>query len=54
MIFENEPIAETQFNDFNEKANINPTYLPKYDPDFWKGYNVIEPNQAIKNFKSIE
>ena len=54
VIFENEPIAETQFNGFTEKANVNPTYLPKYDPDFWKGYNVIEPNQAIKDFKSIE
>ena len=54
VVFENESIAETQFNDFTEKANVNPTYLPKYDPDFWKGYNVIEPNQAIKDFKSIE
>ncbi len=54
VIFENESIAETVFNGFTEKASINPTYLPKYDPDFWKGYNVIEPNQAIKDFKSIE
>ena len=54
VVFENEPIAESQFNSFSEKANVTPTYLPKYDPDFWKGYNVIEPNQAIKDFKSIE
>lgn len=54
VIFENESIAETQFIDFTEKSNVNPTYLTKYDPDFWKGYNVIEPNQAIKDFKSIE
>jgi len=54
VIFKNESIPEMQFNDFTEKANVNPTYLPKYDPDFWKGYNVIEPNQAIKDFKSIE
>ena len=54
VVFENESITETQFNAFTEKANVTPTYLPKYDPEFWKGYHVIEPNQAIKNFKSIE
>ena len=26
----------------------------KYDPDFWKGYNIIEPNAAIKEFTSIQ
>lgn len=54
VVFENESITETTFNNFSEKAKVNPTYLPKYDPDFWKGYNVIEPNQAIKDFKSLE
>ena len=54
VIFENENITEASFKSFSEKAAVNPTYLPKYDPDFWKGYNVIEPNQAIKDFKSIE
>ncbi|WP_034041612.1 carboxypeptidase-like regulatory domain-containing protein [Wocania ichthyoenteri] len=54
VVFENESITETTFNDFTEKAKVKPTYLPKYDPSFWKGYNVMEPNQAIKDFKSIE
>jgi len=54
VVFENESITETTFSNFTEKAKVNPTYLPKYDPDFWKGYNVMEPNQAIKDFKSIE
>ncbi|WP_341216898.1 carboxypeptidase-like regulatory domain-containing protein [uncultured Wocania sp.] len=54
VVFENESITEATFNSFKEKAKVKPTYLPKYDPEFWKGYNVMEPNQAIKNFKSIE
>ena len=54
VVFENESITEASFNSYTEKAKVNPTYLPKYDPEFWKGYNVIEPNQAIKDFKSIE
>ena len=24
--------------------------MPNYDPEFWKGYNILEPNQAIKDF----
>ncbi|WP_055442606.1 carboxypeptidase-like regulatory domain-containing protein [Lacinutrix himadriensis] len=54
VVFENDNITKEAFNNFKEKAAIKPTYLPHYDPDFWKGYNVIEPNQAIKDFKSIE
>lgn len=54
VVFDNESITEATFNNFKEKAKVKPTYLPKYDPEFWKGYNVMEPNQAIKDFKSIE
>ncbi|WP_405292112.1 carboxypeptidase-like regulatory domain-containing protein [Algibacter sp. Ld11] len=54
VIFENEQIAEITFTDFTEKPKVEPVYLPKYDPEFWIGYNVIEPNQAIKDFKSLE
>ncbi|GAA4645827.1 hypothetical protein GCM10023115_37870 [Pontixanthobacter gangjinensis] len=25
----------------------------KYDPEFWKGYNIIEPNAAIREFTAI-
>jgi hypothetical protein len=54
VVFENESITEAVFNNFEEKPKVNPVYLPKYDPEFWKGYNVIEPNKAIKDFKSIK
>ena len=54
VVFNNEAITETAFTAFEEKPKVEPTYLPQYDPEFWKGYNVIEPNQAIKDFKSIE
>ncbi|OIQ27335.1 MAG: hypothetical protein BM564_12620 [Bacteroidetes bacterium MedPE-SWsnd-G2] len=54
VVFENSGIDEVAFSDFEEKAKVTPVYLPSYDPEFWMGYNVIEPNQAIKEFKSIE
>ena len=54
IVFESNIISESDFTSFTEKPNVSPTYLPKYDPEFWKGYNIIEPNQAIKEFKIIE
>ncbi len=54
VLFENQQLSSVDFDKFKENADTKPTYLPKYDPEFWKGYNVIEPNQAIKDFKSIE
>lgn len=54
VVFENESISKSTYDEFEENANVKPTYLPDYDPEFWKGYNVIEPNQAIKEFKSVD
>jgi len=54
IFFNNELTDKETCTNFKEIANTKPTYLPKYDSNFWKGYNVIEPNQAIKEFKSLE
>lgn len=54
VVFENNIIPETEFNNFKEVPNVLPVYLNEYDPEFWKGYNIIEPNQAILEFKSLE
>ena len=54
VCFESDQIPEVELNEFKEKAEVIPTYLPQYDPEFWKGYDIIEPNQAIRSFKSIE
>ena len=39
---------------FTEEKNVKPQYLPSYDPNFWKGYTIMEPNQAIKEFTILE
>jgi len=54
IIFETDAITASDFENFKEKPSVSPTYLTEYDPEFWKGYNIIEPNQAIKAFKAIE
>ena len=52
VVFETENITEAGFDAFKENNSILPTYMPNYDPEFWKGYNIIEPNTAIREFIS--
>lgn len=53
IVFETESISESDFKNFKEKSLVTPVDLAKYDPEFWKGYNIIEPNKALKEFKAI-
>ena len=50
IIFESEGISQATFDGFTENNAISPTYMPKYDPAFWEGYAIMEPNTAIKEF----
>ena len=50
IVFETENINQTTFDGFTENNTISPTYMPKYDPTFWEGYAIMEPNTAIKEF----
>ena len=50
IVFESENINQTTFDSFTENNAISPTYMPKYDPTFWEGYAIMEPNTAIKEF----
>ena len=50
ILFDTEVITEKELNSIKENNTILPTYMPNYDPEFWKGYNILEPNQAIKDF----
>ena len=52
VVFDESPINESQFDSFKENNAVLPTYMPNYDPNFWEGYNIMEPNQAIRTFTS--
>ncbi len=54
IVFDTERITSTQYEQFQEKNTVSPVYMANYNPDFWSGYNIIEPNTAIKEFTSIE
>ncbi len=54
IVFDTESLSDVAYEAFTENNSVLPTYMPNYDPEFWKGYNIIEPNQAIREFTSQE
>jgi len=54
VVFNSENITKPNYDGVNENKNIEATYLSKYDPDFWEGYTIMEPNAAIQGFKVVE
>jgi len=52
VVFDYDQINSGTYEAFKENNKVLPTYLPNYDPEFWKGYDIIAPNQAIQEFKS--
>nr|WP_292965534.1 MULTISPECIES: carboxypeptidase-like regulatory domain-containing protein [unclassified Allomuricauda] len=50
VVFDQDEIAEEAFKTFTEDKTVRATYMPRYDPEFWKGYTIMEPNQAIRGF----
>lgn len=50
VVFENELIDTREFETFTEDKSIQAEYMPTYNSEFWDGYNIMEPNQAIREF----
>ncbi len=51
VVFNSEKIDAGQFQNAAEDKTIKATYMPKYDPEFWEGYTIMEPNSAIRSFR---
>lgn len=54
VVFESKEINQGDYDTIVENETIKPTYLSKYDPSFWKGYAIMEPNAAIQAFEVQE
>ena len=54
VVFDSSVIDETTYANATEKTDAVATYLPAYDPSFWKDYTIMEPNAAIRAFKVEE
>lgn len=50
VVYDSELISTQEFSSVEENENVKATYLSRYDPEFWNGYNIMEPNQAIREF----
>ena len=44
------PISDNYYSNVEEEENFDFQKFKEYNADFWKGYNIIEPNTAIKAF----
>ena len=54
VVFNSEDISDTDYDAAKENKNVKATYLSKYDPNFWQGYSIMEPNAAIQAFEVVE
>lgn len=54
LLLETNPLSQSEYNQFQEQKNIQYQELDRYDPSIWADYNVIEPLEEMKQFKSSE
>jgi hypothetical protein len=54
VIFESETISQIEYDSIEINEGVKTTYLSQYDPTFWQDYTIMEPNEAIENFKVQE
>ncbi|MBX2828533.1 MAG: carboxypeptidase-like regulatory domain-containing protein [Flavobacteriaceae bacterium] len=54
VVFDSEYISQSTYDAAPENPEIEATYLSQYDPSFWQGHTIIEPNAAIQEFKVVE
>ncbi len=52
--FVNSIYYQKQCTNFKEKEEYNMELIPKCTPEIWKGYNVLSPVEAIKNYDTGE
>jgi hypothetical protein len=50
VVFDSELISNGEFSNSEENETVKATYLSSYNPEFWEGYNIMEPNKAIREF----
>ena len=52
VVFDSEKVNEKAFESLQETKVFTPAKKDSYDPDFWDGYTIMEPNKAIKTFSA--
>ncbi|WP_422348856.1 carboxypeptidase-like regulatory domain-containing protein [Flagellimonas sp.] len=50
VVYDSDTVSKTDFEALEEDETVKATYLSAYNPEFWKGYTIMEPNRAIREF----
>ncbi len=53
VVYENESLAPGTLEQLAAAADFEYQTFKVYNPDFWSGHNIIEPNAAIKSFTAL-
>ena len=51
IIFESKPLSQKEFEDTETQKGFKQDKLNAYDPNYWRDYTIIEPNEMIRSFK---
>ena len=51
LVLEQEPISEEEFSRFDPPEYMDIIYVDQFDDNLWRGYNIIEPTQRMKEYK---
>jgi len=54
LLLDKEPLNNADYDNYKQAENIKYQELDRYDASIWSEYNVIEPLQEMKEFKSSE
>ena len=52
VVFNSEKVDIASFEALKETKVFTPDKRDSYDPSFWEGYTIMEPNKAIKAFSA--
>ncbi len=50
VVFNTAMVSGVELSGVEENTNLEAAYQSHYDPEFWKGYNIMEPNEALRSF----
>lgn len=47
-------LTEKQYKNFTEKKTFNSMNIDQFDENLWKGYNIIEPTEQLKEYIKLK
>ncbi len=54
VVYKNTPVSASTLENYQEDKKIKIHKASRYDPTFWEGHTVLEPNQLIREYKAME